>query len=84
MTTTSDITRSTFNTNFQNYYDQKVNLLNAITNKLKESSVQLAQPYNKVVLSQTEGIQIFDASNNERLKFGDLGSSIYGWYAKDD
>lgn len=47
------------------------------------NSVQRDTLYNKVKISTTGGIQILDASNNERYKAGDLGSGRYGWYLKD-
>ncbi len=47
------------------------------------NSVQQNTAYNKVKISTAEGIQVFDAGNNERLKLGDLGSSEFGFYTKD-
>lgn len=47
------------------------------------NSIQQNALYNKVKITAANGIQILDASNNERLKMGDLGSNVYGWYAKD-
>lgn len=47
------------------------------------NSVQLNSLYNKVKISTSQGIQIYDSSNNERLKMGDLGSGVYGFYTKD-
>jgi phage-related protein len=39
--------------------------------------------YNRVKITPTDGIQIFDESNVERYKAGDLGGGIYGMYLKN-
>lgn len=42
------------------------------------NSVQQNIEYNKVKISQSNGIQVLDANNSERLKIADLGNDKYG------
>jgi phage minor structural protein len=43
-----------------------------------DSSVQKDTLYNKIKISETNGIEVLDASSNQRVQIADLGSSKYG------
>jgi hypothetical protein len=47
------------------------------------NSVQQSVPYNSVKISKDGGIQVFDASNNERIKIGNYTSGKYGMRIKN-
>jgi phage minor structural protein len=88
LTTTSDITGSLFRSYFTSYYNKRTILEKKISDTAKsladaaqakaDSSVQQDTFYNRVKTSTTGGIEIYDASNVQRLQIADLGSGKYG------
>lgn len=63
MTTTSDITRSTFNNNFKNYYDEKIKLISAIEAKAK-SLADAAQSTADSKINEDDAVTIIGNTVN--------------------
>jgi len=66
LTSTSDIVGVTFRSKFSDYYKYKIILMNAITNALKASSVQLGQLYNNLKFDSVDGITATRSDNKIR------------------
>ena len=73
MATTTNITRTDWDTAWKNYYDERTKILNAIA----ATMVQLSTQYNKTQITAANGIQVLDATDTERVKMGQIGAE-YG------
>ena len=58
MDATTVVDRTVFTSKFKDYYDEVVNIINAINDSIKYSSLQLGALYNKVLIDATNGITI--------------------------
>jgi phage minor structural protein len=56
MDETSEIDRNEFINKFKNYYDETVNIINAINDSIKYSSVQFGAYFNNVIIDYANGI----------------------------
>lgn len=61
------------------YADTKAQEAEANANTYTDNNAVIkGQEYNKVKITSSNGIQVLDANNNERLKIADLGNGKYG------
>ena len=66
MDETSIIDRDEFISKFKNYYDEVVNIVNAINDSIKYSSVQFGAYFNDVIIDYTSGITATRSDNMYR------------------
>lgn len=58
MNVTSVIDRAEFEQKFKAYYDEVVNIINAINDSIKYSSVQFGTPFNNVLIDYINGVAV--------------------------
>ncbi|WP_175491773.1 phage tail spike protein [Paenibacillus sophorae] len=58
MNATTSVDRSEFIQRFKDYYDEVTNIINAINDSIRYSSVQLGTYYNNVVMTSEDGILV--------------------------
>lgn len=72
----SNVDRNVFNSNFENYYAEKIKLINAVNNEIKrvadeakdkaDSSIQQDAAYNGVVINAENGLEVTRSDNKAK------------------
>jgi phage minor structural protein, N-terminal region len=80
MDSTSDIDRDEFVQKFKDYYDEVTNIINAINDSIKYSSVQFGAWFNNVILDYQQGVTVIRNDNMYRTRLNATdGISIEKW-----
>jgi len=85
MDATSEIDREEFILKFKSYYDEVTNIINAINDSIKYSSVQFGAIFNNVLIDYMQGIIVTRSDNLYRTKLNATeGIAIEKWDANNE